>query len=40
MTTARLFLSGIRAAGRHGARSGEKDLPQDFIVDLDIEVVP
>lgn len=38
MTTARLFLSGIRATGRHGARPGEKDEPQDFIVDLDIEV--
>lgn len=38
MTTARLFLSGIRAAGRHGARPDEKDDPQDFVVDLDIEV--
>ena len=38
MTTARLFLSGIRATGRHGARPGEKDEPQDFVVDLDIEV--
>jgi dihydroneopterin aldolase len=38
LTTARLFLSGIRATGRHGARSGEKDEPQDFVVDLDIEV--
>ncbi len=38
MTTARLFLSGIRASGRHGARPGEKDEPQDFVVDLDIEV--
>jgi dihydroneopterin aldolase len=33
-----LFLSGIRASGRHGARSGEKDEAQDFVVDLDIEV--
>ena len=38
MTTARLFLSGIDASGRHGARPGEKDEPQDFVVDLDIEV--
>lgn len=38
MTTARLFLSGIRATGRHGARPGEKNEPQDFVVDLDIEV--
>jgi dihydroneopterin aldolase len=38
MTTARLFLSGIAASGRHGARPGEKDEPQGFVVDLDIEV--
>lgn len=38
MTTARLFLSGIRVSGRHGARPGEKDEPQDLVVDLDIEV--
>ncbi len=38
VTTARLFLSGIRASGRHGARPGEKDEAQDFVVDLDIEV--
>ena len=28
MTSARLFLSGIAASGRHGARPGEKDEPQ------------
>ena len=38
MTTARLFLSGIRASGHHGARPGEKEEPQDFVVDLDVEV--
>lgn len=38
MSRARLFLSGIRAEGRHGARSGEKDEPQPFVVDLDLEV--
>ena len=38
MTTARLFLSGIAASGRHGARPGEKDEPQDFVIDLDLEV--
>lgn len=38
MTSARLFLSGIRAEGRHGARPGEKDEPQPFVVDLDLEV--
>jgi dihydroneopterin aldolase len=35
---ARLFLSGIRAEGRHGARPGEKDDAQPFVVDLDLEV--
>jgi dihydroneopterin aldolase len=35
---ARLFLSGIRVDGRHGARPGEKDEPQPFVVDLDLEV--
>ena len=38
MSRARLFLSGIRAEGRHGARPGEKDEPQPFVVDLDVEV--
>jgi len=38
VTRARLFLSGIRAEGRHGARPGEKDTPQPFVVDLDLEV--
>lgn len=38
MTHARLFLSGIAASGRHGARPGEKDEAQDFVVDLDLEV--
>ena len=35
---ARLFLSGIHAEGRHGARPGEQDAPQPFVVDLDLEV--
>lgn len=38
MSTTRLFLSGIHAEGRHGARPGEKDAPQPFVVDLDLEV--
>ena len=38
MTTSRIFLSGIRAAGRHGANPGEKDQPQAFVIDLDVEV--
>jgi dihydroneopterin aldolase len=40
VSRARLFLSGIRAEGRHGARPGEKDEPQPFVVDLDLEVEP
>jgi len=38
MTRTRLFLSGIEATGRHGARPGEKDDPQPFVIDLDLEV--
>jgi dihydroneopterin aldolase len=38
VSTARLFLSGIRASGHHGARPGEKDEPQELVVDLDVEV--
>ncbi|HJU57680.1 MAG TPA: dihydroneopterin aldolase [Actinomycetota bacterium] len=36
--TTRLFLTGITTQGRHGANPGEKDVPQDFVVDLDVEV--
>jgi dihydroneopterin aldolase len=39
VTTSRIFLSGIRAAGRHGANPGEKDRQQEFVVDLDVEVM-
>jgi dihydroneopterin aldolase len=38
VTTSRLFLTGITVSGRHGANPGEKDRPQDFVVDLDVEV--
>lgn len=38
MTAARLFLSGIKASGRHGARPGEKDEAQEFVVDLELTV--
>jgi dihydroneopterin aldolase len=38
VATSRLFLTGIRAAGHHGANPGEKDLAQDLVVDLDVEV--
>jgi dihydroneopterin aldolase len=36
--TSRLFLTGVRCEGRHGANPGEKDTPQPFVVDLDLEV--
>jgi dihydroneopterin aldolase len=38
MSRARIFLSGIRSSGHHGARPREKDEPQEFVVDLDLEV--
>lgn len=38
MTTSRLFITGIDASGHHGANPGEKDQPQTFVVDLDVEV--
>lgn len=38
MTGSRLFLTGIRVAGHHGANPGEKDEAQEFVVDLDVEV--
>jgi dihydroneopterin aldolase len=38
MTEARLFLTGIKADGHHGARPGEKDAAQPFVVDLDLIV--
>jgi dihydroneopterin aldolase len=38
VATARLFLSGIRASGHHGARPGEKDRPQELVTDLDLVV--
>ena len=38
MSRTRLFLSGIAAEGRHGANPGEKDAPQPFVIDLELEV--
>jgi dihydroneopterin aldolase len=38
VSRSRLFLSGIRAEGRHGARPGEKEEAQPFVVDLDLEI--
>jgi len=34
----KLFLTGIGCQGRHGANPGEKDEPQGFVVDLDLDV--
>ena len=39
MPSSRISLRGIRAKGRHGANPGERDRAQDFVVDLDIEVM-
>jgi dihydroneopterin aldolase len=36
----RIRVSGIRASGRHGASPGERDQPQDFLIDLDVLVEP
>jgi dihydroneopterin aldolase len=36
----RIRLTGIRAAGHHGANPGERDQPQEFVVDLDVVVDP
>jgi dihydroneopterin aldolase len=38
VTINRLFLTGIRCEGRHGANPGEKDAAQPFVVDLDLDV--
>jgi dihydroneopterin aldolase len=38
MTASRIFLTGIRASGHHGANPGEKDQAQEFVIDLDVEV--
>jgi dihydroneopterin aldolase len=34
----RIVLTGIRASGRHGANPGERQQPQEFVVDLDVLV--
>ncbi len=38
MAETRIFLRGIRAAGRHGANPGERDAEQEFVVDLEVTV--
>jgi dihydroneopterin aldolase len=34
----RIHLQGIRFRARHGASRAERGLPQDFVVDLDVEL--
>lgn len=36
MASSRLYLTGIRAGGRHGASPGEQLEPQEFVIDLDV----
>jgi dihydroneopterin aldolase len=38
MAGSRIFLRGIRAPGRHGASPGERDAPQEFVIDLEVTV--
>lgn len=40
MAPVRIRLTGIRAAGHHGANPGEQDQPQEFEVDLEVVVDP
>jgi dihydroneopterin aldolase len=40
MAPVRILLTGITAAGRHGANPGERDRPQEFVVDLEVLVEP
>lgn len=36
LETYRIRMTGIRFRARHGASRAERDLPQDFVVDLDV----
>ena len=38
MDESRIYVSGIRASGRHGANPGERLEAQEFVVDLDVLV--
>jgi dihydroneopterin aldolase len=38
VTESHIAITGIRARGRHGASPGERDAPQDFVVDLGVRV--
>ena len=40
MASVRIRLTGIRAAGHHGANPGERDQPQEVVVDLEVVVDP
>lgn len=40
MPPVRIRLTGIRAAGHHGANPGERDRAQEFEVDLEVLVDP
>jgi dihydroneopterin aldolase len=40
MAAVRILLTGITAAGRHGANPGERDQPQEFVIDLEVVVEP
>lgn len=38
LRTYAIHLDGIRFRGRHGASRAERDLPQDFVATLDVEL--
>ena len=38
MTTVAIRLTGIGCEGKHGASPGERDAPQRFLVDVDVQV--
>ena len=38
MNDSRIYLTGIRAEGRHGADPGERLEAQEFVVDVDVTV--
>jgi dihydroneopterin aldolase len=40
MEPVRIRLTGITASGRHGANPGERDAPQEFVVDVEADVDP
>ena len=38
MGSARVYLTGIRATGHHGANPGEQLEAQEFVIDLDVTI--